>query len=237
MIHKNSTKMATTHFCPDGKWRDIFRRRFVGSSCVGEHAADQAQCFCNRAAFLSVHIQFLTSCQKHFWQLVRNIICLWCCDHYDIQESYEPISSTLRRKQEEVAATVIQRAYRKHLLQRGKVKRVSYKYGEKLDGRQDKPPETEATLSKGLSQPYSGSHEQTASGQVHPTRVELQSEFVLRAAPPCSTHEFVQDENLRESVVWQHTCSSSFSSHLWKLQLAFFLQTQQRLCFSGVFRG
>uniref|UniRef100_A0AAX7UWK5 Sodium channel protein n=1 Tax=Astatotilapia calliptera TaxID=8154 RepID=A0AAX7UWK5_ASTCA len=117
------------------------------------------------------------------------------------KESYEPISSTLRRKQEEVAATVIQRAYRKHLLQRGKVKRVSYKYGEKLDGRQDKPPETEATLSKGLSQPYSSSHEQTASGQVHPTRVELQSEFVLRAAPPCSTHEFVQDENLRESVV------------------------------------
>ncbi|XP_035521240.1 sodium channel protein type 4 subunit alpha B-like [Morone saxatilis] len=31
--------------------------------------------------------------------------------------SYEPISSTLRRKQEEVAATVIQRAYRKGLLQ------------------------------------------------------------------------------------------------------------------------
>uniref|UniRef100_A0A4W6C482 EF-hand domain-containing protein n=1 Tax=Lates calcarifer TaxID=8187 RepID=A0A4W6C482_LATCA len=30
---------------------------------------------------------------------------------------YEPISSTLRRKQEEVAATVIQRAYKKHLLQ------------------------------------------------------------------------------------------------------------------------
>lgn len=96
---------------------------------------------------------------------------------------------------------MIQRAYRKHLLQRGKVKRASYKYGEKLDRRQDKPPETEATLSKGLIQPYSGSHEQTASGQVHPTRVELQSEFVLRATPPCSTHEFVQDENLRESVV------------------------------------
>uniref|UniRef100_A0A669F1A9 Sodium channel protein n=1 Tax=Oreochromis niloticus TaxID=8128 RepID=A0A669F1A9_ORENI len=117
------------------------------------------------------------------------------------KESYEPISSTLRRKQEDLAATVIQRAYRKHLLLRGKVKRASYKYGEKLDGRQDKIPQTEATLSKGLSQPYSGSHEQTASGQVHPTRIELQSEFVLRATPPCRTHEFVQDENLRESVV------------------------------------
>uniref|UniRef100_A0AAZ1WZ29 Sodium channel protein n=1 Tax=Oreochromis aureus TaxID=47969 RepID=A0AAZ1WZ29_OREAU len=66
------------------------------------------------------------------------------------KESYEPISSTLRRKQEDLAATVIQRAYRKHLLLRGKVKRASYKYGEKLDGRQDKIPQTEATLSKGL---------------------------------------------------------------------------------------
>ncbi|XP_062246667.1 sodium channel protein type 4 subunit alpha B-like isoform X1 [Platichthys flesus] len=33
--------------------------------------------------------------------------------------SYEPISSTLKRKQEEVAATVIQKAYRKHLLKDG----------------------------------------------------------------------------------------------------------------------
>ncbi|KAF0040714.1 hypothetical protein F2P81_006612 [Scophthalmus maximus] len=33
------------------------------------------------------------------------------------QLSYEPISSTVKRKQEEVAATVIQKAYRKHLLQ------------------------------------------------------------------------------------------------------------------------
>lgn len=32
-----------------------------------------------------------------------------------LQESYDPVSSTLRRKQEEVAATVMQRAYRKHL--------------------------------------------------------------------------------------------------------------------------
>uniref|UniRef100_A0AAZ1XZH5 Sodium channel protein n=1 Tax=Oreochromis aureus TaxID=47969 RepID=A0AAZ1XZH5_OREAU len=124
-------------------------------------------------------------------------------------KSYEPISSTLRRKQEDLAATVIQRAYRKHLLLRGKVKRASYKYGEKLDGRQDKIPQTEATLSKGLSQPYSGSHEQTASGQVHPTRIELQSEFVLRATPPCRTHEFVQDENLRESKLLPHVVDES----------------------------
>nr|XP_033491737.1 sodium channel protein type 4 subunit alpha B-like [Epinephelus lanceolatus] len=31
--------------------------------------------------------------------------------------SHEPISSTLQRKQEDVAAAVIQRAYRKHIMQ------------------------------------------------------------------------------------------------------------------------
>uniref|UniRef100_A0A8C7U7C3 Sodium channel protein n=1 Tax=Oncorhynchus mykiss TaxID=8022 RepID=A0A8C7U7C3_ONCMY len=44
--------------------------------------------------------------------------------------SYEPITTTLRRKQEEVAAVVIQRAYRKHLLRRS-LKLASYKYREK----------------------------------------------------------------------------------------------------------
>uniref|UniRef100_A0A3P8PUZ9 Sodium channel protein n=1 Tax=Astatotilapia calliptera TaxID=8154 RepID=A0A3P8PUZ9_ASTCA len=103
------------------------------------------------------------------------------------KESYEPISSTLRRKQEEVAATVIQRAYRKHLLQRGKVKRVSYKYGEKLDGRQDKPPETEATLSKGL----------TAAGVLSTNSAEtLFFRCVQRLTPllmPCVTSNFAGD--------------------------------------------
>ncbi|XP_025947348.1 sodium channel protein type 5 subunit alpha-like [Apteryx rowi] len=41
--------------------------------------------------------------------------------------SYEPISATLRHKQEEVCATVIQRAYRSHLLQRS-IKQASYLY-------------------------------------------------------------------------------------------------------------
>lgn len=40
----------------------------MGSSCVGEHAADRVQCFCNRAAFLSV-IQLM----KKKSQLVKNI--------------------------------------------------------------------------------------------------------------------------------------------------------------------
>uniref|UniRef100_A0A671WIA9 Sodium channel protein n=1 Tax=Sparus aurata TaxID=8175 RepID=A0A671WIA9_SPAAU len=93
--------------------------------------------------------------------------------------SYEPISSTLRRKQEEVAATVIQRAYRKHLLQRT-VKLASYKYREKMDGRRDKepPPETEGLLCERISQLYGhdGDTDQPVSGvsgEDGPARVEL----------------------------------------------------------------
>ncbi|XP_062424759.1 sodium channel protein type 5 subunit alpha-like [Rhea pennata] len=43
------------------------------------------------------------------------------------KKSYEPISTTLRHKQEEVCATVIQRAYRNHLLQRF-TKQAPYQY-------------------------------------------------------------------------------------------------------------
>ncbi|KAM7387671.1 hypothetical protein PAMA_010015 [Pampus argenteus] len=124
--------------------------------------------------------------------------------------SYEPISSTLRRKQEEVAATVIQRAYRKHLLQRT-VKLASYKYREKMDGRRDEElaPETEGLLCKRISQLY-GDKARMANEAVgavsgedpaSPARVELQSEFLLHAAPPRNAPDFLRDENVRESVV------------------------------------
>uniref|UniRef100_A0A672ZTB6 Sodium voltage-gated channel alpha subunit 4 n=1 Tax=Sphaeramia orbicularis TaxID=375764 RepID=A0A672ZTB6_9TELE len=59
-------------------------------------------------------------------------------------------NSTLRRKQEGGGGRVIQRAYRKHLLQRT-VKLASYKYREKTDGRhrQTPPPgDTEGLLCK-----------------------------------------------------------------------------------------
>ncbi|KAF7692502.1 hypothetical protein HF521_010112 [Silurus meridionalis] len=44
--------------------------------------------------------------------------------------SYEPITTTLRRKQEEVSATMIQRAYRRHLVRR-QIKNVAYLYQKK----------------------------------------------------------------------------------------------------------
>uniref|UniRef100_A0A8C5FBM0 Sodium channel protein n=1 Tax=Gadus morhua TaxID=8049 RepID=A0A8C5FBM0_GADMO len=48
--------------------------------------------------------------------------------------SYEPISSTLKRKQEEVAALVIQRAFRKHLWRRT-VHHASYTYRGQREGK------------------------------------------------------------------------------------------------------
>ncbi|XP_077940457.1 sodium channel protein type 4 subunit alpha B [Gasterosteus aculeatus] len=121
--------------------------------------------------------------------------------------SYEPISSTLRRKQEEMAAMVIQRAYRKHLLKRT-VKLASYKYREKMEGRRDmlSPSETEGVLYKRISQLYGDSEDTEeprsgVSGEGPLTRVELQSEYLLHAAPTLNTSNFLPDENLRESIV------------------------------------
>lgn len=139
-------------------------------------------------------------------------------DYCYLQVSYEPISSTLRRKQEEVAAAVIQRTYRKHLLQRT-VKLASYKYREKTEGQRDElPPETEGLLYKRISQLYGdGDETRTAAESVDavsgedptpPARVELLSEFILHAAPPLNTPDFLRDENLRESIVWCLTCFS-----------------------------
>lgn len=114
-----------------------------------------------------------------------------------LQVSYEPISSTLRRKQEEVAATVIQRAYRKHLLRRT-IKLASYKYRERTEGRRDQDfaLEKDGLLFKRISQLYGDGQDSPPLG-----RVELQSDFLLHAAPPFSAPDFLQDENLRESVV------------------------------------
>ncbi|KAH1184957.1 hypothetical protein KIL84_012898 [Mauremys mutica] len=47
--------------------------------------------------------------------------------------SYEPITTTLKRKQEEVSATVIQRAYRHYLLKQ-MVKKVSFMYHKEKHG-------------------------------------------------------------------------------------------------------
>lgn len=125
-------------------------------------------------------------------------------NYYHQQVSYEPISSTLRRKQEEVAATVIQRAYRKHLLERT-VKLASHKYREKTTGLKagQVPPETEGLLCKRISEFYGDGKEadSSASAKDAPVIVELQRELLLHTAPPLSAPTLMCDENLRESIV------------------------------------
>ncbi|XP_040208697.1 sodium channel protein type 4 subunit alpha-like isoform X6 [Rana temporaria] len=62
--------------------------------------------------------------------------------------SYEPISSTLRRKQEEVSACIIQRAFRRHLLYRS-MKQASFLYRHRsCDGNiiEEEAPEKEGLI-------------------------------------------------------------------------------------------
>uniref|UniRef100_A0A2K5DRV2 Sodium channel protein n=1 Tax=Aotus nancymaae TaxID=37293 RepID=A0A2K5DRV2_AOTNA len=67
--------------------------------------------------------------------------------------SYEPITTTLKRKHEEVCAIKIQRAYRRHLLQRS-VKQASYMYRHSHDGSGDDAPEKEGLLANTMGKMY-----------------------------------------------------------------------------------
>ncbi|XP_011491046.1 sodium channel protein type 4 subunit alpha B isoform X1 [Oryzias latipes] len=110
--------------------------------------------------------------------------------------SYEPISSTLRRKQEEVAAVTIQRAYRRHLQKRS-VKLASWKIKDKTQNELS-PQEEDGLLSKETSQ-YLGGPEMVSGNldQDGRMQVKLQSEFLLHAAPPYN----LLQESLKESAV------------------------------------
>nr|XP_009941379.1 PREDICTED: sodium channel protein type 5 subunit alpha isoform X2 [Opisthocomus hoazin] len=70
--------------------------------------------------------------------------------------SYEPITTTLRRKQEEVSATIIQRAYRRHLFRRS-MKQASYLYRHRtFDGSilEDDAPEKEGLIAFMMNENY-----------------------------------------------------------------------------------
>ncbi|XP_035172675.1 sodium channel protein type 5 subunit alpha-like isoform X2 [Oxyura jamaicensis] len=72
------------------------------------------------------------------------------------KKSYEPISTTLRHRQEEASATVIQRAYRSHLLQRS-IKHASYLYHHRTysgDALADAAPEKEGLIASMMSENY-----------------------------------------------------------------------------------
>uniref|UniRef100_A0A3Q4GKS0 Sodium channel protein n=1 Tax=Neolamprologus brichardi TaxID=32507 RepID=A0A3Q4GKS0_NEOBR len=88
--------------------------------------------------------------------------------------SYEPITTTLRRKQEEVSATIIQRCYRRHLVRR-QLKAASYMYreegGEVVFG--EDAPEKEGLIATMMRENYGSSmlgieHSETISSTSSP---------------------------------------------------------------------
>ncbi|XP_068274829.1 sodium channel protein type 4 subunit alpha isoform X2 [Nyctibius grandis] len=72
--------------------------------------------------------------------------------------SYEPITTTLKRKQEEVCATKIQRAFRRHLLRRS-VKQASYMYrrSKDEDDLREDAPEKEGLIATKMHDMYGNS--------------------------------------------------------------------------------
>ncbi|KAG8447011.1 hypothetical protein GDO86_014453, partial [Hymenochirus boettgeri] len=69
--------------------------------------------------------------------------------------SYEPITTTMKRKQEEVCAIKIQRAFRRHLLKRS-VKQASYVYrkSQDFDPPAEEPPEKEGLIAERINSAY-----------------------------------------------------------------------------------
>ncbi|XP_075032982.1 sodium channel protein type 4 subunit alpha isoform X2 [Mixophyes fleayi] len=78
--------------------------------------------------------------------------------------SHEPITTTMKRKQEEVCVIKIQRAFRRHLLKRS-VKHASYVYrhSQDLDSAVEDPPEKEGLVAERINSAY-GQYEGGTNG-------------------------------------------------------------------------
>uniref|UniRef100_A0A8C2FQ32 Sodium channel protein n=1 Tax=Cyprinus carpio TaxID=7962 RepID=A0A8C2FQ32_CYPCA len=129
--------------------------------------------------------------------------------------SFEPIISTFRQKQEEVAALTIQSAYRKHVLKRG-LKHASYMYREKTNSKRqgEEAPEKVGMIAKKMShlygdqavednKPTSFSFPQRGKPQYGVKRppVRVQRDVVLHSAPFPTPDSSTAAEKLRESIV------------------------------------
>ncbi|XP_073698378.1 sodium channel protein type 4 subunit alpha B [Garra rufa] len=129
--------------------------------------------------------------------------------------SYEPITSTLKRKQEEVAASTIQKAYRKHVLKRG-LKQASYMYREKTDTKRrgEEAPEKVGMIAQKMRCLYGNQaiEDDQPSGFPSSQRgkpqhgfkcplVKVQSDVVLHSAPFPVPDSSTAAENLKESIV------------------------------------
>ncbi|KAM8946294.1 sodium channel protein type 4 subunit alpha [Pelodytes ibericus] len=85
--------------------------------------------------------------------------------------SYEPITTTLKRKQEEVCATKIQRAFRRHLLKRS-VKHASYVFRQNHDedSAAEEPPEKEGLVAERINTAYGQYLEENGTDETHRPR-------------------------------------------------------------------
>lgn len=128
--------------------------------------------------------------------------------------SYAPITTTVRQKEEETAAVVIQRAYRNHLHKRG-VHHAAYiqrsKTGRKADS--EAAPEKEGLLAKKMGELYGSNAAQQAPDPEALSRcspeppkpnaivvpVEITNELLLHSAP--NRHHLLTQTSLRESNV------------------------------------
>ncbi|XP_060985105.1 sodium channel protein type 5 subunit alpha isoform X2 [Dama dama] len=130
--------------------------------------------------------------------------------------SYEPITTTLRRKHEEVSATIIQRAFRRHLLQRS-VKHASFLYRRQAgsSGLSDEDaPEQEGLIAYMMNENFSRRPGPPCSSSVSSTSFPPSYDSVTRATsdnPQVRASDYSPSEDLadfpptpdrdRESVV------------------------------------
>lgn len=123
--------------------------------------------------------------------------------------SYEPITTTLKRKHEEVCAIKIQRAYRRHLLQRS-VKQASYMYRHSHDGSGDNAPEKEGLLANTMSKMYGHENGNSSSqspeekgeaGDAIPTMGLMPISPSDTAQPPTSPPGHIVRPGVKESLV------------------------------------
>ncbi|XP_048366610.1 sodium channel protein type 5 subunit alpha-like isoform X2 [Sphaerodactylus townsendi] len=125
--------------------------------------------------------------------------------------SYEPITTTLRRKQEEVSAILIQRAYRSHLFQRS-LKQASFLYRQKACNLGEDAPEKEGLIALMLGENYGRpiNKSETLSSTSFPPSYDsvtrgTSDNFQLRLTDSSKSDEHLDDqlspEQDKESVV------------------------------------
>ncbi|XP_059018040.1 sodium channel protein type 5 subunit alpha isoform X3 [Mustela lutreola] len=117
--------------------------------------------------------------------------------------SYEPITTTLRRKHEEVSATIIQRAFRRHLLQRS-MKHASFLFRQQTgsSGLSDEDaPEQEGLIAYMMNKNFSQRFGPPSSSSISSTSFPPSYDSVTRATsdnPQVRVSDYSRSEDLAD---------------------------------------